>query len=418
MSTSTAEATLNPEPPEMSADGYRAVLSRPHFRNLYLGEVVSLLGDWFNTVAVYTLVQAATDRAAAVSAVLVVRTLPTFLVSPIAGPLVDRFDRRTLLLVADVARAVAVLGLLMAYRSQSLPLVYGALTLLMVFTGLAIPAKNATVPMVVGPGQLSAANALAGGSWSVMLALGAALGGVVTEALGVQAALLVDAATYLVSFAFLSRLPRLLPPAETAESKARAGFKAGIGYLWRTPKVAALVALKPLLALPMAAVALIPLFGKAYGGAAAAAGFTGALFAARGLGALVGALGPRTFVPDSAAGLRRAVVVGFLTMAVAYLAASTAESFVGVAFGFAVAAMGSGTVWVFSGTLLQREADGAFHGRVFATELGIMTLVISGTSMLVGGAVDAGFTLSQVLAGAGAAAGVAATLAAAGNLRR
>ena len=71
MSTSTAEATLNPEPPEMSADGYRAVLSRPHFRNLYLGEVVSLLGDWFNTVAVYTLVQAATDRAAAVSAVLV-----------------------------------------------------------------------------------------------------------------------------------------------------------------------------------------------------------------------------------------------------------------------------------------------------------------------------------------------------------
>jgi predicted MFS family arabinose efflux permease len=394
---------------------YRAVLSLRDFRNLYCGEVISLLGDWFNTVAVYTLVQATTDRATAVAGVLVVRTLPTFLVSPIAGPLIDRFDRRALLLIADVARALAVLGLLLAYRAESLAGVYGALTFLMLFTGLALPAKNAVLPMVVGPGQLSAANALAGGSWSVMLALGAALGGVVTDWLGVEAALLVDAGTYAVSYAFLSRLPRLPPPASTEESRRKAGFIAGLGYLARTPRVAALVALKPLLALPMGAVALIPLYGKAHGGAAAAA-FTGGLFAARGVGALVGSLGPRTFVPDSGAGLRGAVVVGYLSMAAAYAWTAWAGSFVGVALGFGVAAIGSGTVWVFSGTLLQREADAGFHGRVFATELGLMTLVVSASSLVVGWGVDAGYSLARMAGLAAAAALAAAIIAAATNL--
>ncbi len=391
----------------MSVVGYRAVLAQRDFRRLWFGEVTSYLGDWFNTIAVYTLVQSLTSSAQALAAVVVVRTLPNFLMTPVAGPLVDRFDRRSLMLVSDVARALCVLALLLAHRFESLTGVYVSLTVLMLFTGLAEPAKRAALPMVVGAGQIASANALTGGSWSVMLALGAALGGLVTQWLGVTAALLVDAATYLVSFAFIAGLPRLRPPKMGDRKKT---FIAGVAYLRRSPGILALTSLKSLMALPMGGVLLIPLYGVAYGGLEVAA-FTGTLFAARGFGALLGSLGLRPFVPDRP-GIQRAVVVaGLAVLAVGYGVAALAAGYAQVVVGLTVAAVGSGAVWVFSGTLLQQEADPEFHGRVFAIEWGGMTLVASIMSWLAGIWVDSGMPLSQVAGWVAVLAAFAATVA-------
>lgn len=391
----------------MSDAGYRAVLKNPGFRRLWLGEVTSYLGDWFNTIAVYSLVQSLSGSAQAVAAVLLVRTLPSFLMTPIAGPLVDRVDRRRLLLFADVARALTVGLLWLAHEAQSLPGVFGALTLLVIFTSVAEPAKTAALPMIVPAHQLSSANALAGGSWSVMLALGAALGGVVTQWLGVSVALAVDAATYLVSFAFFWRLP-VLAPGSRAVADER--FSAGLRYLLRAPRILALTALKPLLALPMGAVALIPLYGAAYGGAAAAA-FTGGLYTVRGLGALLGSFGLRPLIPDRPGTQRAVVVAGLATLAVGYGAAAIASGISGVALGYGLAAVGGSAVWVFSGTLLQQEADPAFHGRVFAVEAGAMTLVTAGSSWLAGAWVGAGQSLPEVTRAVAGGALVAAMMA-------
>lgn len=392
----------------MSRVGYRAVLAQRDFRRLWFGEVTSYLGDWFNTIAVYTLVQSLTSSAQALAAVVVVRTLPSFLMTPVAGPLVDRFDRRTLLLVSDVGRAVCVLALLVAHRFESLAGVYAALTVLMAFTGLAEPAKRAALPMVVGAGQIASANALTGGSWSVMLALGAALGGAVTQWLGVTAALCVDAATYLVSFAFIAGLPALRPP--QLESAAKKTFVAGLQYLRRSPGILALACLKSLMALPMGGILLIPLYGAAYGGLEVAA-FTGTLFTARGFGALLGSFGLRPFVPDRPGIQRVVVVAGLAVLGLGYGWAALAPGFTQVVVGLTVAAMGSGAVWVFSGTLLQQEADPEFHGRVFALEWGGMTLVASVMSWLAGVWVDSGMPLAQVAGWVAGLAVFAATVA-------
>ena len=81
---------------------YRAVLAaNDSFRRVWLGEVVSFLGDWFSLIALYTVVQTLTDSATAVAGVLVGKTLPIFLVTPFAGPLVDRVDRRLILLATE-----------------------------------------------------------------------------------------------------------------------------------------------------------------------------------------------------------------------------------------------------------------------------------------------------------------------------
>jgi MFS family permease len=86
--------------------GYRKLLvSNRGYRNLWLGNVASFAGDWFNLIALYAAVAELSDSSVAIALVMVVKTLPSFLISPIAGPLVDRLDRRRLLLAMDFIRA-------------------------------------------------------------------------------------------------------------------------------------------------------------------------------------------------------------------------------------------------------------------------------------------------------------------------
>lgn len=158
--------------------GYLELLrDNPNFRRLWLAEVASFLGDWFNTIALFTAVERLSGSTQAVVGVFVAKMLPIVAMTPLAGPLIDRFDRRRLLVMTDVARAVCALGLIVAYRAESLTLLMVLLVVMMCFSGIFIPAKTAVLPQLAPPPQLGAANALSGGTWSVMLAVGAALGG-------------------------------------------------------------------------------------------------------------------------------------------------------------------------------------------------------------------------------------------------
>ena len=87
--------------------GYRSLLTQNReYRRLWLAEIVSFLGDWFNTIALYTIVQEMSGSGRAIALVMVAKTLPVFLVVPLAGPIVDRFDRRTILILSDDHGAV------------------------------------------------------------------------------------------------------------------------------------------------------------------------------------------------------------------------------------------------------------------------------------------------------------------------
>ena len=97
----------------MSVAAIPALLRRnPDLRNLWLGQVVSQLGDWFNAIALYSLLYELTGSATLIALVLVLQMLPAMVVSPVAGVVIDRFDRRTIMITADLVRGVVVLGLL------------------------------------------------------------------------------------------------------------------------------------------------------------------------------------------------------------------------------------------------------------------------------------------------------------------
>jgi MFS family permease len=367
---------------------YRAVLAaNDSFRRVWLGEVVSFLGDWFSLIALYTVVQTLTDSATAVAGVLVGKTLPIFLVTPFAGPLVDRVDRRLILLATDFGRAFLALGLMAAWQFASLPLLYASLALQMCLSGIFIPARTAVIAQVCDEDELPVAMALSGGTWSIMLAFGAAIGGLFTELVGIHGAFVMDGLTYLLSAVFLWGLPAL-PPEKAEGTEQGGGFVEGLRYIASKPWLATTLLLKPAMAVQSVALVTLPMFGNGVFKATAGPMFIGLLYSARGFGALTGSMGTRLFTGDTDRAMRRAMLPSFALAAASYALITLAPSLVVAAIGFFGAAVGTGTIWVFGGTLAQRAADGPFRGRVFAVEWGVMTLVSAGAAHAAGVVMD------------------------------
>ena len=147
-----------------------------NFRFLWLGQVVSQLGDWFNAIAVYALLLDLTGSATAVATMMVVQQLPSAVLGPWAGAFVDRFDRRRVMIVADACRAVIVLGLLLVDSASTIWLAYVIVGGAVLATSFFEPARSAILPSLVSRDELLPANSLSSATWAVMLAVGASVG--------------------------------------------------------------------------------------------------------------------------------------------------------------------------------------------------------------------------------------------------
>src|SRR3712207_1885381 len=203
-----------------------SLLRNARFLRLWIGQGTSFVGDAVSMIALVVLVVQITGSASAVGGVLVARLLPT-LASPLAGVLADRLDRRVGLVVSDLARAVLVLGVVFV---RDIAVIYSLVFLMGLARTLFNPTVRAAFPSVVGEGDLTRANALISGTYSVSETVGPALGGVLIATVGVNAAFLLDSVTYLISAAFLSRIPLPRPQREDSSDFGQ-DLKAGFGYL-------------------------------------------------------------------------------------------------------------------------------------------------------------------------------------------
>src|SRR6478752_5997237 len=172
------------------------------FRRLFLASVISLGGDWFLFVALGGLVLEVTGEATAVGIMIFAQEIPIFLATPWAGWLADRLDRRRLMIACDLARTGICFAFLLVGPSN-LWLAYVLLACLSLFAAVFDPAQSAALPNVVDPEDLPTANALGGSLWGTMLAVGAALGGVVAAIFGRDVAFIVDAVSFALSAVFL-----------------------------------------------------------------------------------------------------------------------------------------------------------------------------------------------------------------------
>ena len=150
--------------------GYVDLLRRNrNFRQLWLGQVVSQMGDWFDTIALYTIILNLTGSGRDVGLLLVARFVPSFLCGSVSGVVADRFSRRTIMIVSDLLRAVVVLGFLFVRRADQLWIIYVLTVLQLSLSTFFEPAKTAAVPSIVSDRELVAANAISSVTWSIMV---------------------------------------------------------------------------------------------------------------------------------------------------------------------------------------------------------------------------------------------------------
>ena len=369
------------------------------FRLLWLGQVISQLGDWFDTIALFTLVQNLTGSGRAVALVLVARFLPSVVLAPLSGVLADRFNRRHIMIVSDVARALVVLGFLFVRRPEHLPLLYALTILQLAFSAFFEPARTAAIPSVVRERDLVTANTITSVSWSAMLTLGAAIGGPVTDWFGTDVAFVIDSITYLVSALLIAslRLPRRPKRPRTQLTIAKAlGFTdtlEGLRYVWKRPRVLALLMVKPAWGIGGGILTLLPVFGEKIfrfglrAGGSAALGMS-ALYAARGIGTAIGPIVARRVASGTRAQMQQAIGVSFLIGGVFYVLFGISTSFAVALFMLMLAHMGGSVLWGFSTVLLQSAVEDDFRGRVFAAELMLLTLTLAASNYATGEALD------------------------------
>ncbi len=381
--------------------GYFALLrDNRDFRLLWFGQVVSQLGDWFNTIALFTLVQRLTGSGGAVSLVLVTRFLPSVVLGPLSGVLADRFNRRHIMIASDVMRALVVLGFLFIRSPEQVWLAYLLTVIQLAFSAFFEPARSAALPSVVAPRDLVAANAISSVTWSAMLTLGAAIGGPITALFGTDAAFVIDSLTYLVSALLVwgLRLPERPPRPKTPLTLAKAlgvtDTLEGLRYVRRRPRVMALLLVKSAWGLGGGILTLLPVFGEKIFRVSLGAGIGGAalgmsvLFAARGIGTAVGPVLMRRFHGETREQMQRTIGVSFVVGGVFYVLFGLAESLTLALLWLAIAHMGGSVLWVFSTVLLQSTVEDDFRGRVFAAELMLMTLAMAASNYATGVALD------------------------------
>jgi MFS family permease len=375
------------EPVEIQG-GLRASLSllgrNRDFRRLYVASLISLGGDWFLLVALFGLVLHFTDSAIAVALVLAVEDLMYFLLSPVAGVLADRIDRRRLMVGADLVRAVLCLGFLLIRTDSLVWLAFVLLAVMASFSAAFEPASMAALPNLVEEEDLATANAMSGSLWGTMLAVGAALGGVVAAVFGRDTAFIVDAVSFLASAWLIWRIRRPFAEQRAAEDHAGVGEATveTIQYARRDHRVLALLAVKFGWGIAAGVLVLIPLLAhREYHAGDVGIGL---LMASRGVGALIG-----PFVGRSALGPQDRRIFGAIGLALAVF--GLGYSLLGLVPGLllamptvALAHVGGGAQWTLSSYGLQRIVPDRIRGRIFAFDGMLVTLTFGLSSLLTG----------------------------------
>src|SRR5712692_7074793 len=178
---------------------WRLLRDNRNFRRLWLAQIVSELGDWFYIIAIYSLLLQITGKAQSVGLALVLQVLPSTLVGPTAGVVNDRIRRVHVMIAADLARMVIVLGMMLVRSAEMVWLVYPLLFLETVMWGFFEPARSAVIPNVVGEDQVLTANTVSSVTWSVNFALGSGIGGLFAVLLGHDAIFVLNALSFLLS---------------------------------------------------------------------------------------------------------------------------------------------------------------------------------------------------------------------------
>jgi MFS family permease len=383
---------------------WQIIRHNTNFRRLWIAQIVSEIGDWFYTLAIFSLVLQLTGSAESVGIAMMIQVLPQTLVSPLAGVVNDRLSRRSVMIAADIARFAIVLAMLLVRSPDMVWLIYPLLFLETVSAAFFGPARSAVIPNLVSADDVIAANTLSASTWSFNLMIGAALGGVVAALFGRDVVFVLNAFSFLVSAVFIGRTRFEEPHTQHDESlraKDLVDFSPvmeGIRYVARDRKLLASVFAKAGELMVGPAYVLFTVMGRRYfpvywrGDDPERATMLGMslLIGARGIGTFFGPLWAARWAGHSQRRLEQGILLGYFIIAIGYAALGGAYHVALACLYIAFAHCGGSTVWVFSTTLLQLKSEDRFRGRVFAADNALNMLGIAVTAFICGEFLDHG----------------------------
>jgi MFS family permease len=356
----------------------KAVLANLNFRRLWLSQIALALGDALMQMGLLELFRIhGYDERVETAKMFFAVSLPGLVLGPVAMLYLDRWQRRTVLMVSDGLRAVVVVGVVLwllplmtgHVDQRNLVIVYLGIGAIGMVTTFYLPARSALLPNLVEPERLVKANTLFATSVAVATVGGRALGGFVAEHMGVPWAVSANAVGYLVSIGLLARI-QMPPHATTAGSTTKWGeLKLGLAYLRQHPTAMPLVMLSAVFAF-LLGVLVVVFVGYGMDTLGLRTGGIGYLVAAAGLGAGVGIglLGrgkPWTksdWLPVAQLLLAAGTLVGLSFTTNVWLAALLVVGLGAVA----------STVTIYIDAKLQAQIDDGRRGAVFAAR-GMLT---------------------------------------------
>ena len=393
----------------------RLVRENRNFRLLWSAQIVSELGDWFYTVAIYSLLLEYTGTAKSVALAFVLQVLPQFFIAPTAGVINDRMSRKRVMIFADWCRAFIVLCMLLVRSPLAVNFLYALLFLETVMWALFEPGRSAVIPSITTGRETLVANALGSTTWSFNLAVGSALGGIVAVVFGRDTVFLINALSFVASALLITRMkfsePHMknLAPMRPRDLADFTPILEGIRYVKRDRRLLVTLFAKCGLGAMGASWVIVAILGERVfpvhlgDVSAQRAGMLGMslLMASRGVGALLGPLIGNYWAGSAPARLRIGILWGFLAGSAGYLALGAAATLPAACLGLIFSHMGGSTVWVFSTTLLQMQTEDRFRGRVFSAEFAFSMLATSVVTYAAGVFIDLGFSARSLAAATG-----------------
>lgn len=373
---------------------YKSLLkNNRNFRFLWFGEIISHLGDWFNLIAIMSLLMDLTGKAETASIILILRSLPYFLLGPLAGVIADRFPKKVVMIVADLARALVVLAFLLVKRPEDIWIIYWVTGIEVSISAFFTPAKSAVIPDIVSSHEVLPANAISSATWSSMLTLGAVAGGAVSVFLGRDATFILNSISFLFSAYFILKVKvphSTLPSSPLTLGHAWKKYIEGINYLKKHRDSMAYCLVKSGWGLAGGGVlVLLSFYGQKY---YQVNGSTDAgiaiLYASRGIGTALGPLLIKPSQTNTTEFLKKWIGYSFLIGALFFALFGWTRNIWIACLALLISNAGTSILWVFSTSLLQLTTPADIRGRVFATEWAFFTIMMSISSYVTGYGLD------------------------------
>jgi len=371
--------------------GYWQLLrSNRNFRSLWLASVISMLGEWFNTIALFFLILEYTGSEFLLGFLFTVRMISFAIFQPFIGLLADRYNRKTMMMVTNFAQIFLALGFILVDSASDVLWMIALSGVMMLLHGAYMTAERAAIPNVVSPEHLTTANALDAASWSTALCIGALLGGIVVSNWGTDAAFIIDSMTFAISTILL--IPVKIQQNVSEDMKtplfktAFSNIKRGWLRVYKESRLLRIVFAKSSWNIAGGALAgvFLVLLGAETDGYGVAMGF-GIFFFARGVGTGLGPIIARNVLKDESKwpGLIGKLVIVSGTFYI--LVSLTLEmNLLLTVILILLAHAASGANWVLSTIMTQRWVEDEMRGRVFSIDMLFMSIAFSISTSIAG----------------------------------